>query len=74
MMVLRGSANAIALYPKGRVVAVDGRICLPASAKFLTFQRRDGGLVTYGGGGCNKSVKEPSNAGQTDGQGVWSGP
>ena len=74
MMVLRGSANAIALYPKGRIVSVNGRICLPSYVRFLTFQRRAGGLVTYGGGGCNKRIEEPSNAETANAAGVWSGP
>ncbi|GAA4642420.1 hypothetical protein GCM10023115_05630 [Pontixanthobacter gangjinensis] len=74
MVVLRGSANAIALYPKGRIVAVSGRICLPSYVRFLTFQRLSGGLVTYGGGGCNKRVEEPANASSVSDTGVWSGP
>ncbi|MCP5384799.1 MAG: hypothetical protein H6920_00605 [Sphingomonadaceae bacterium] len=72
MSVVRGSPNALAWYPLGRIVAVDAKICLPANARFVTFQKMDGGLVTYGGGGCNKLIREPPPSGQRGGG--WEGP
>jgi hypothetical protein len=72
MIVIRGSANALVWYPKGRRVAQDARICLPAGARYITFQKTTGGTVTYGGGGCNKVVKEPPDA--TGRAGAGSGP
>ncbi len=72
MFVIRGSDNALVWYPMGRVVPVNARICLPAGARFLTFQRSDGGTVTYGGGGCNKVIEEPRRNGEEAGAG--SGP
>jgi hypothetical protein len=72
MVVVRGSPNALAWYPIGRKVPVNGQVCLPANARYVTFQRTDGGTVTYGGGGCNKVIAEPP---QSEGRaGAGSGP
>ena len=73
MQVVRGSANALAWYPMGRRVAVDARICLPENARFVTFERLDGGgQITYGGGACNKRVQPPPKKPGEVG-GVWRG-
>ncbi|MCR2832377.1 hypothetical protein [Parerythrobacter lacustris] len=72
MVVVRGSPNALAWYPLGRKVPVSGQVCLPANARYVTFQRTDGGTVTFGGGGCNKVIAEPP---QSEGRaGAGNGP
>lgn len=53
MVVLRGTGVAVQLYPKGRQVALNARICLKKGFGSLTFLRKAGGVVTYGDGGCN---------------------
>jgi hypothetical protein len=58
-LVIRGDPIALGWYRAGRSLPVASRICLPPNAKFLTLQRTDGGLVTYGGGGCNRAIEEP---------------
>lgn len=72
MVVVRGSPNALAWYPIGRKVPVGGQVCLPANARYITFQRADGGTLTFGGGGCNKVIAEPPASGERAGAG--SGP
>lgn len=69
MVVVRGSPNALAWYPIGRKVPVSGQVCLPANARYVTFQRTDGGTVTFGGGGCNKVIAEPPASGERAGAG-----
>ena len=70
MVVVRGSANALVWYPMGRKVAVNARICLPDSARYITFERLDGGgRVTFGGGGCNRVIAEPAGSGDRTGGG-----
>lgn len=59
MLVIRGDPVALGWYAVGRRLPVASRICLPPDAQFLTLQRADGGLVTYGGGGCNRAIREP---------------
>lgn len=59
MLVIRGSRTGLAYYPAGSRVRTNSRICLPPNAGHLTFQKEAGGLVTYGGGGCNRSIAEP---------------
>lgn len=59
MLVIRGDPVALGWYGLGRRLPVAARVCLPPNAQFLTLQRTDGGLVTYGGGGCNKAAVEP---------------
>lgn len=72
MVVVRGSPNALAWYPLGRRVPVSGQVCLPDNARYVTFQRTDGGTVTYGGGGCNRVIAEPP---QSEGRaGAGNGP
>lgn len=73
MVAVRGSVNALVWYPLGSRVPVDARICLPAGARYITFQRIDGGTVTYGGGGCNKRIAEPPRS-QSSREGAGSGP
>ena len=73
MVVIRGSDEALRWYPKGREVRVGAKICLPATSRYITFQRLDGGTVTYGGGGCNQVITEPprdskNSAGTSGGQ------
>jgi hypothetical protein len=60
MLVIRGSRTGLAYYPVGSRVRTSGRICLPPNAGYLTFQKEGGGLVTYGDGGCNRAIAEPS--------------
>ncbi|MCR2832379.1 hypothetical protein [Parerythrobacter lacustris] len=60
MLVIRGSRTGLAFYPAGSRVRTSGRICLPPNAGYLTFQKEGGGLVTYGDGGCNRAIAEPS--------------
>nr|WP_137677135.1 hypothetical protein [Parerythrobacter lutipelagi] len=74
MQVVRGSADAVRWYPIGRIVPVSGRICFPTNVRFITFERLDGGgLITYGGEGCNQRVSAPPK-GPDEEDGVWKGP
>lgn len=74
MQVVRGDAGALAWYGIGRTVPVDARVCLPETARFITFERLDGGgQITYGGGDCNKAATPPTK-GDDEEDGVWKGP
>ncbi len=73
MIVIRGDENSLRWYPVGRRVRLNARICLPADARYITFQRIDGGTVTYGGGGCNVAIEEPPRDSDNSG-GTGSGP
>ncbi|MCR2832378.1 hypothetical protein [Parerythrobacter lacustris] len=74
MVVTRGSGDALkkSEYAIGSKVPLNQQVCLPKKSGYLTFQRSSGGTVTYGGGGCNKVVKEPPDA--TGRAGAGSGP
>ncbi|MFZ1741292.1 MAG: hypothetical protein WAT93_00470 [Pontixanthobacter sp.] len=73
MRVIRGSQQALRFYPKDRELAVNARVCLKKGAGFLTFQRKAGGMVTYGDGGCNVLMQGgPANDKKSGG--TWSGP
>ena len=72
MIVIRGAEVARRFYPLGSRVRTGGRICLPPSSGFLTFQREEGGTLTYGEGGCNRAIAEPAASDQSAGAG--SGP
>ncbi|WP_128891349.1 hypothetical protein [Erythrobacter sp. HKB08] len=72
MIVIRGSEVARRFYPLGSRVRTGGRICLPPSSGFLTFQREEGGTLTYGEDGCNRAIAEPAASDQSAGAG--SGP
>lgn len=72
MVVIRGAEASLRFYPRGSTVPVSGRICLPEGDGFLTFQRLSGGVVTYGGGGCNLAIETPPDSG--DRAGAGSGP
>lgn len=69
MFVLRGSPAALAWYPLGTRVRVDGRVCLPPFSGSVTFQREDGGLVTVEGGTCRAKQEDV----RIDGQGPGGG-
>lgn len=72
MIVIRGAEVARRFYPLGSRVRTGGRICLPADSGFLTFQREEGGTLTYGEDGCNRAIAEPAASDQSAGAG--SGP
>lgn len=69
MLVIRGSKGGLGFYPVGSRVRTNGRICLPPNAGYLTFQKEGGGLVTYGDGGCNRAIAEPSPGDDREGGG-----
>lgn len=69
MFVLRGSPAALAWYPLGTRVRVDGRVCLPPFSGSVTFQREEGGLVTVEGGTCRAKQEDV----RVDGQGPGGG-
>jgi len=73
MLVIRGDDAALSWYGKGRRLPLRARICLPDNAQYITFQRTDGGTITYGGGGCNKRADDPTTAAD-ESLGVGSGP
>lgn len=58
MVVIRGDAYALRLYPVGRVLAQNARVCLPPGAKYLTLQKTDGGTINFGAPGCNKVISD----------------
>lgn len=73
MLVIRGDDIALGWYGEGRRLPIRARICLPDNAQYITFQRTDGGTVTYGGGGCNKRADDPTTPAD-ESIGVGSGP
>jgi hypothetical protein len=73
MLVIRGDDIALGWYSEGRRLPVLARICLPDTAKYITFQRTDGGTITYGGGGCNKLADDPTTP-EDESSGTGSGP